>query len=179
MAGGFYCPYCKTRNACNCGTCRQHIKEGDYVNVWTEDGENHICGKCSKIYSPDQSLDMEYKILSDLNRKPVPQIGKIYNCFDDGKITPSRLYTVEVTEVIKSEEIDVETLEFWREEVNECKWLYASETDFFIKTKENKEVFVRTLDGGWFGVGNYMDGGRLDIDGELTKIIIDNSNETN
>ena len=61
MMGAFYCPYCGTANACNCNTCSKYIKEVDYVNTYTEDGEAMICGKCSKVYSPDQSLDEEYK----------------------------------------------------------------------------------------------------------------------
>lgn len=61
MLGGFTCPYCFTVNACNCQACAPHIKEGEYVNEWTEDGEFLICGKCKQVYSPDASLDAEYK----------------------------------------------------------------------------------------------------------------------
>jgi hypothetical protein len=61
MMGAFYCPHCGTANACTCKTCKPYIKEGEYVNTWTEDGEAMICGKCSKVYSPDQSLDEEMK----------------------------------------------------------------------------------------------------------------------
>jgi transcription elongation factor Elf1 len=61
MMGAFHCPHCGTVNACDCDTCTPYIKEGEYVNKWTEDGEGLICGKCSKIYSPDQSLDEEFK----------------------------------------------------------------------------------------------------------------------
>jgi hypothetical protein len=61
MKGAFLCPYCKTKNACNCETCRPFIKKGEYINMWTKDGENMICGKCNEIYSPDQSLEEEYK----------------------------------------------------------------------------------------------------------------------
>ena len=61
MLGAFTCPYCNTDNACNCSSCAPYIKEGEYVNKWTEDGNFHICGKCGKIYSPDQSLDAESK----------------------------------------------------------------------------------------------------------------------
>jgi transcription elongation factor Elf1 len=61
MKGSFTCPYCDTQNACNCKSCVEHIKDGEYVNKWTEDGEFHICGKCGKIYSPDQALDVEWK----------------------------------------------------------------------------------------------------------------------
>ena len=61
MQGAFICPYCETQNACDCESCAKHIKEGEYVNKWTEDGMLHICGKCGKTYSPDQALDMEWK----------------------------------------------------------------------------------------------------------------------
>ena len=61
MVGAFLCPYCKTQNACNCDTCKPFIKIGEYINTWTEDGENMICGKCNKIYSPDESLEEEFK----------------------------------------------------------------------------------------------------------------------
>lgn len=61
MLGSFFCPYCGTQNACDCKNCRSYIKEGEYVNKWNEDGESMICGKCKKIYSPDQSLEEEFK----------------------------------------------------------------------------------------------------------------------
>ena len=38
-----------------------HIKEGEYVNEWTEDGESLICGKCKVVYSLDAALDAEWK----------------------------------------------------------------------------------------------------------------------
>lgn len=75
MKGSFICPNCFTHNACSCDTCKPFIKEGEYVNTWSEDGEAHICGKCSKLYSPDQSLDMEDKLrnntmtVEDFNNK--------------------------------------------------------------------------------------------------------------
>ena len=36
-------------------------KTEEYVNQWTEDGESLICDKCKQVYSPDQSLEEEYK----------------------------------------------------------------------------------------------------------------------
>ena len=62
MKGVFYCPHCKTCNACNCKSCKPYIKEGEYVNEWTEDGEALICGKCKRVYSPDESLEEEYQL---------------------------------------------------------------------------------------------------------------------
>ena len=64
MRGGFICPYCQAKNACNCDACKPYIKQGEYVNTWTEDDEAMICGKCSKVYSPDQALDEEFKELN-------------------------------------------------------------------------------------------------------------------
>ncbi len=102
----------------------------------------------------------------------IPEINKVYNCFDDGKIRHSRLYQVTVKEIIPFEEIDEDTLEQWRDEVEQCYWLYAKETDYFIKTDNGSDIetFVRTKNGGWFSMG-FMCSGRLDIDGSLMKIL--------
>lgn len=102
----------------------------------------------------------------------IPEIGKTYNCFDDGKVRLSRLYTVDVVDVVEFGNIDNDTLEVWK--TLDCPWLYAEKTDFFVKTENGEDgnaVFVRTLDGGWFSIGDFMNSGRLDIDGELTKLI--------
>lgn len=106
--------------------------------------------------------------------KPIPEIGKTYNCFDDGKISYSRLYTVIVVDIIPFNKIDKQTLIEWEEEVRECDWLFSKETDYFIKTANGEDgdaIFVRTLDGGWFSMGEFMNSGKLDIDGELTNNI--------
>jgi hypothetical protein len=62
----------------------------------------------------------------------MPEIGKIYNCYDDGKISESRRYKVTIKEIIPFKEIDKDTLEQWKEEVKECDFLYEKETDFSI-----------------------------------------------
>jgi len=33
------------------------------------------------------------------------------------------------------------------------------------------QMHANTKDGGWFSMGNFMNSGRLDVDGELTKIL--------
>jgi hypothetical protein len=106
--------------------------------------------------------------------KQVPEIGKTYNCFDDGKIRHSRLYTVNIVEVILFNKIDKDILDEWTEVTKEIDWLFAKETDFFIKTDDGEDgeaIFVRTLDGGWFSIGGFMNSGRLDVDGELTAFL--------
>ena len=106
--------------------------------------------------------------------QPVPEVGKEYHIFDDGKIKPSRHYIAKILEVIPFEECkDVKLVEAWQNESEFCDWLYTSETDYFIKADSDFDDeplhFVRTIDGGWFSI-NYPDGwmsARLDIDGEL------------
>lgn len=103
--------------------------------------------------------------------RKIPEIGKTYNCFDDGKVSLSRLYTVDVIDVIPFNKIDKETLDIWEEQVSEYDFLFAKETDYFIKTENGEDgnaIFVRTLNGGWFSIGRFMNSGRLDVDGDLT-----------
>lgn len=99
--------------------------------------------------------------------QPVPEVGKEYHTFDDGKIKPSRHSIATITEVIPFVEADTELLDLWKQEVDECYWLYAKETDYFVKVEYDDETsyFVRTEDGGWFSLGWF--GARLDIDGSL------------
>ncbi len=101
---------------------------------------------------------------------PIPEVGEEYHTFDDGKIKPSRHSIARVTEVIPFAEVNHEALlEEWRQEVMDCYWLYATDTDYFIKAeyddKDEPAYFVRTKDGGWFSLGWF--GARLDIDGSL------------
>ena len=111
--------------------------------------------------------------------KKIPELNKTYNCFDDGKISKSRLYEVEVRLIVPFNEIDKKTLDIWKTEVKQCYWLYNEKTDFFIITDngeedDNEEIFVRTKDNGWFSIGGFMGCGSLDVDGELTKLLNEN-----
>lgn len=101
------------------------------------------------------------------------ELNKTYNYFDDGKIRESRRMLVTITEIIPFNEIDEGTLLSWKEEVELCDWLYAKETDYFIKgllkidnDKDESIIFIRTINGDWFSMGFF--GGRLDVDGSLT-----------
>lgn len=107
----------------------------------------------------------------------IPKIDKIYNCFDDGKIKESRLYKVKIKEIVPFDMIDKDTLAEWNKEVKQCDWLYSKITDYFIKTISSdmdEEIFVRTLDNGWFSIGGFINSGRLDVDGSLTKYLENN-----
>jgi len=100
----------------------------------------------------------------------LPKINTEYNAFDDGKVSISRRYKVIVKEIRPFEKIDKENLACWEKEVEQCYWLYNKINDFFIKTTDEEgvdEVFVRTVDNGWFSIGGSLNCGRLDVDGRL------------
>lgn len=110
--------------------------------------------------------------------QPVPEVGKEYHIFDDGKISPGRHYIAKVVEIIPSEDAKDITglLEIWKREKSECNWLFAESTDYFVRAKSdsydlNSLYFVRTKDGGWFSIDypSCWMGARLDIDGKLYK----------
>lgn len=112
------------------------------------------------------------------------KIGETYNYFDDGKIKETRKMPVTITAITPFNKIGKRVLKQWVEEVEECDWLYANETDYFIKGdlhisegKVEKVVFVRTLKNEWFSLGWW--GGVLDVDGSYTKISDDYLKEYN
>lgn len=116
--------------------------------------------------------------------QPIPQVGKRYHCFDDGKIRPSRHYIVEVKEVLGQMEFKRRYLELFKrylEESREHYWLFSRSSDKFIVANvigddENRtELFLRTKQGGWFSIGeSWLDGGKLDIDGSLWEGVLSN-----
>ena len=57
--------------------------------------------------------------------KPNIELNKLYNYFDDGKIRLSRLLKVLITDIIPFNEIDADTLELWKKEVENYDWLYS------------------------------------------------------
>ena len=125
----------------------------------------------------------------------LPQIGKEYHFFDDGKITPSRHSIATIIELIPIEEakniivstprdydeetgqnvfVNMSLLDIWIEEKTYTDWIFAKNTDYIVKASipsydDDPIYFARTKDGGWFSmdVTNWWQGGRLDIDGKL------------
>ena len=123
-------------------------------------------------------MSMTVLNLNPYKEQPIPEVGKEYHIFDDGKVRPSRLYIAKILEIIPFEECrDHKLISDWTEEVTECYWLYSQETDYFVKAKFDDEVvyFVRTTDGGWFSLGFWA--ARLDTDGSLYKIMLDQYGE--
>lgn len=109
--------------------------------------------------------------------KQVPEVGKEYHIFDDGKIKPSRHYIAKIQKLLYPDEAYEITglYNAWEEQVKECDWLFAAQTDYFVMAEssydKNPLYFVRTKNGGWFSL-DYPDvwmGARLDIDGSMYK----------
>ena len=106
--------------------------------------------------------------------KNIPKIGHKYNCFDDGKIKKQRQYVIEICDILKFKNAPADILLLWKKESSNSPWLYKETTDLFVigknLTHNSKEIFVRTNDNSWFGIGGiYQICGRLDINKTLTK----------
>lgn len=114
----------------------------------------------------------------------VPEVGKTYHVFDDGKISLSRHFLVKCKEVIPFKEFSSdpkykEVYEAWKYEVNHCDWLYSTTTDYVViceafdestnAVDPNEELlyYARTTYWAWFGFGTMLDDGFLDVDGHI------------
>ena len=113
--------------------------------------------------------------------QPVPEAGKRYHCFDDGKITFSRHYIIKVTEILGHNAFKKKYPELFKTYLEVTKdhyWLYSRSTDYFIVCEHgeyNKPgVYTRTKEGGWFGIGDWFNCGRLDVTGELWDNLVAN-----
>jgi hypothetical protein len=67
MKGAFYCPHCKTPNACTCKNCKSSITDKDTVGVMH--AEYITCGMCGDDFSYDEALDTEWKLFIEPARK--------------------------------------------------------------------------------------------------------------
>lgn len=114
------------------------------------------------------------------NKNNIPEVGKTYAFFDDGKTGFSRRYKAMVTGVIPFHLIKAKYPELyyrWKSEIAGTPDLYATATDYFVECSAPKYedddlvYFVRDTKGGWFSIDfphNWMSG-LLDVDGEYSK----------
>ena len=70
--------------------------------------------------------------------------------------------------------------DIWKDEMTQCHWLYATETDYFIEAScpvydDNYLWFARTKDGGWFSMNiqSWWQSGELDVDNTKFNEIIE------
>lgn len=106
--------------------------------------------------------------------KPIPEIGKTYHCFDDGKIRFSRHYLIKVDGVYGYMEFKKKFPTWFARYLEHKKdhdYLFAKTTDKFVLSEHGedntRQVFARTKWGGWFSIGDFMNSGQLDVTGEL------------
>lgn len=106
----------------------------------------------------------------------IPEIGKTYAFFDDGKTGFSRRYKATVTGIIPLHLIREKYPELyysWQRETICTHNLYANSTDYFVecsipKYDDGFVYFVRDKNDDWFSI-DYPHGwmsGLLDVDGE-------------
>jgi len=130
------------------------------------------------------------------NNNSIPEVGKKYHFFDDGKVGPSRHYIATIEEIITTDEskqryfksFTTNTIrplyDIWQSEVKSSSFLYAATTDVFVRCsipKYDKHPiwFVRTKEGGLFSIDveSGWQSGRLDIDGSIYKAIKEEMDE--
>lgn len=122
---------------------------------------------------------------------PIPKVGEYYHFWDDGKVAASRHFICKCEEIIPFEKVkkvnindSISLYDIWKDEVEECDWLYDKETDYIVvcscpKYDEDKLYFSRTVNGGWFSfnVTNFWQSGELDVDGEIYDRVINDTPE--
>lgn len=120
----------------------------------------------------------------------IPEVGKEYHFFDDGKTSPSRHYICKCERVLTPEEAKTVTFNLdnskitlyniWKAESYKHNYLFAENTDYFIevscpKYDENNLWAVRTKNSGWFtlDVQSSWQGGRVDVTGEIFDNVVE------
>ena len=121
---------------------------------------------------------------------PEPEVGKIYQGFDDGKIRLSRLIDWKIIKRIDldNDKVSKNLLRVLQKEIKECYWLFATEQTIIYRAyavdengKFDKQIgycyFIRTKEGGWFGAGcNMFWCCELDVDNRWYNKLIEEDN---
>ena len=113
--------------------------------------------------------------------KRIPKTGEKLKFWDDGKVGHSRRYVAKVNGVFAPDDVkrifvirgddEMSVYDIWLEQADECDWVYAKETDVFVRCfipgyDDNDIWFVRTKQGGWFSIDcqSGWQSGYLDVD---------------
>ena len=99
---------------------------------------------------------------------------QIYNFFDDGKCSPSRLYKAYVKKVIPFNRADIHLKIHLINSALNCSWIWNGDTDYFIgcyipKYDNHLIWFARTKYGTWFSmdIQSNWQGGLLDVNRDI------------
>ena len=87
----------------------------------------------------------------------IPKKRQIYNFFDDGKCSPSRLYKAYIKKVIPFNKADIHLKIHLVNSALNCSWIWNGDTDYFIgcyipEYDDNLIWFARTKYGTWFSM---------------------------
>lgn len=87
----------------------------------------------------------------------IPKKRQIYNFFDDGKCSPSRLYKAYVKKVIPFNKADIHLKIHLVNSALNCSWIWNGDTDYFIgcyipEYDDHLIWFARTKYGTWFSI---------------------------
>lgn len=123
----------------------------------------------------------------------IPEVGKFYHFWDDGKCGVSRHYIAKCEEIIpiKSAETYLiadqyhnkkSLLKLWVKEKKHVNWIFNPKTDVIIRCSIPKYdkydiFFARDKNAGWFSfcTTGWWQGGRLDIDGQIYENVLQNA----
>lgn len=104
----------------------------------------------------------------------IPKKRQIYNFFDDGKCSPSRLYKAYVKKVIPFNKADIHLKIHLVNNALNCSWIWNGNTDYFIgcyipKYDDHLIWFARTKYGTWFSmdIQSNWQGGLLDVNRDI------------
>lgn len=113
------------------------------------------------------------------DEKPIPKVNQTCMFFDDGKISYSRMYQATVKQVMVYDDAPDKVKKAFEHESKDHDWIWNNTTDYIVACEikdydRNLIWFARTVDGGWFSmdVDKALQGGRLDIDGELEDYLV-------
>lgn len=99
---------------------------------------------------------------------------QIYNFFDDGKCSPSRLYKAYIKKVIPFNKADIHLKIHLVNSALNCSWIWNGDTDYFIgcyipEYDDHLIWFARTKYGTWFSmdIQSNWQGGLLDVNRDI------------
>lgn len=108
----------------------------------------------------------------------IPKKRQIYNFFDDGKCSPSRLYKAYIKKVIPFNKADIHLKIHLVNSALNCSWIWNGDTDYFIgcyiPEYDNHLIwFARTKYGTWFSmdIQSNWQGGLLDVNRYIHNIV--------